>query len=309
MVHLATTDQPKITSRRPINPETVWGNVKEVAYLEAPHSEKTRQEPGVATLAGLPRSETVHARCLTGRRLREGKRYFGVKIGYALSSEEFGPHELVNLAERAEAVGFDFAVISDHFHPWLDRQGQSPFVWAVIGAIARATRRLPLGTAVTCPINRVHPAIIAQAAATAGALMPDRFFLGVGTGENLNEHILARHWPEPSVRLEMLEEAVAVIRKLWSGGSQSIYGKYFRVENARIYTLPEPLPPIYVAAAAPGTAELAGRIGDGLISTAPNREVVDKFRAGAARDNPRLGGFTACVADDESEARRKALDH
>ena len=167
-----------------------------------------------------------------------------MKIGYALSSEEFGPHELVTLAERAEAAGFEFAVISDHYHPWLDRQGQSPFVWAVIGAISRVTHRLRLGTAVTCPSNRIHPAIIAQAAATAGALMPDPFFLGVGTGENLNEHIIARHWPEPPVRLEMLEEAVGVIRKLWSGGSQSIYGKYFTVENARIYTLPEPLPSI-----------------------------------------------------------------
>jgi len=232
-----------------------------------------------------------------------------MKIGYALSSEEFGPHELVTLAERAEAAGFEFAVISDHYHPWLDRQGQSPFVWAVIGAISRVTHRLRLGTAVTCPSNRIHPAIIAQAAATAGALMPDRFFLGVGTGENLNEHIIARHWPEPPVRLEMLEEAVGVIRKLWSGGSQSIYGKYFTVENARIYTLPEPLPPIYVAAAAPRATELAARIGDGLISTTPNREVVDKFRARAERDKPRLGGFTACVADDEREARRKAFDH
>jgi G6PDH family F420-dependent oxidoreductase len=139
--------------------------------------------------------------------------------------------------------------------------------------------------------------------------MPDRFFLGVGTGENLNEHIIARHWPEPPVRLEMLEEAVGVIRKLWSGGSQSVYGKYFTVENARIYTLPEPLPAIYVAAAGPRAAELAARIGDGLISTAPNCEVVDKFRASAGRDKPRLGGFTVCVADDESEARRKAFKH
>jgi coenzyme F420-dependent glucose-6-phosphate dehydrogenase len=232
-----------------------------------------------------------------------------MKVGYALSSEEFGPHELVDLAERAEAVGFEFAVISDHFHPWLDRQGQSPFVWAVIGAIARVTHRLTLGTAVTCPINRIHPAIIAQAAATASALMPGRFFLGVGTGENLNEHINARHWPEPPVRLEMLEEAVGAIRKLWSGGFQSVYGKYFSIENARIYTLPKLLPPIYVAAAAPRAAELAARIGDGLISTAPNREVVGKFRALGAPDKPRLGGFTVCVADDEGVARRRAFEH
>jgi coenzyme F420-dependent glucose-6-phosphate dehydrogenase len=231
-----------------------------------------------------------------------------MKIGYALSSEEFAPKELVDLAKRAEEVGFEFAVISDHFHPWLDRQGQSPFVWTTIGAIARETERLRLGTAVTCPINRIHPMIIAQAAATAGALMPGRFFLGVGTGENLNEHINGRPWPEPGVRLEMLEEAVGVIRFLWSGGFKSVHGKYFTVENARIYSLPQPPPPIYVAAAAPQAVELAARIGDGLISTNPSREVVVKFRA-SGHDRPRFGGFTACVAESEALARSAAFKH
>src|SRR5262249_51204343 len=152
------------------------------------------------------------------KRTRDKDFQQAMKIGYALSSEEFAPKELVDLAKRAEDVGFEFAVISDHFHPWLDRQGQSPFVWTTIGAIARETETLCLGTAVTCPINRIHPTVIAQAAATAGALIPGRFFLGVGTGENLNEHITGRHWPEPGVRLEMLEEAVGVIRSLWGGG-------------------------------------------------------------------------------------------
>jgi alkanesulfonate monooxygenase SsuD/methylene tetrahydromethanopterin reductase-like flavin-dependent oxidoreductase (luciferase family) len=143
-----------------------------------------------------------------------------LEIGYALSSEEFPPTNLVRYAQRAEEAGFTFALISDHYHPWIDRQGQSPFVWSVIGAIAQVTQRLSLGTGVTCPTMRIHPAIVAQAAATAATMMPGRFFLGVGTGENLNEHILGDRWPPHDVRLEMLEEAVAIIRLLWQGGAK-----------------------------------------------------------------------------------------
>jgi coenzyme F420-dependent glucose-6-phosphate dehydrogenase len=231
-----------------------------------------------------------------------------VEIGYSLSSEEWGPHELVDLAERAEQAGFSFALISDHFHPWTSRQGQSPFVWAVIGAIARATGSLRLGTAVTCPINRIHPAIIAQAAATSACMMPGRFFLGVGTGEYLNEHINACHWPEPPVRLEMLGEAVATIRQLWSGGFQSFRGKHFVVENARIYTLPEVPTPIVVAAAETRAAELAGEIGDGLITTAPNPELVKAFSSVWKKRKPRYGQLTVCVADSEAAARRTAYE-
>src|SRR5881227_3193228 len=173
----------------------------------------------------------------------------GFEIGYALSSEEHGPRELVAQARRAEEVDFAFALISDHFHPWTDRQGQSAFVWSVIGGIAQATSRLRLGTGVTCPTIRIHPAIVAQAAATAAAMMPGRFFLGVGSGENLNEHILGDRWPFPDERIEMLEEAIEVIRQLWEGGYQTHRGRHYRVEKARIYTLPEELPPIAVAAA------------------------------------------------------------
>ena len=159
-------------------------------------------------------------------------------IGYALSSEEHEPRALVEHTRLAEARGFSFALISDHFHPWIGRQGQSPFVWGVLGAIAAATDRIVLGTGVTCPTIRIHPAIIAQAAATAASLMPGRFFLGVGTGERLNEHVLGEPWPEWEVRSEMLEEAVEVIRALWSGEVTSHHGRYYTVENARIYTLP-----------------------------------------------------------------------
>ena len=176
------------------------------------------------------------------------------RIGYALSSEEHAPNDLVRHARLAEQAGFTFALISDHFHPWVDAQGQSPFVWSVIGAIAHATERLELGTGVTCPTTRIHPAIIAQAAATAAAMMPGRFFLGVGTGENLNEHVLGDRWPAHELRLDMLEEAVQVIRLLWQGGSQSHYGKHYTVENARLYTLPEQLPRIIVAASGPSAA-------------------------------------------------------
>jgi G6PDH family F420-dependent oxidoreductase len=227
-------------------------------------------------------------------------------LGYALSSEEHTPHDLVRNARRAEEVGFSFALISDHFHPWIDRQGHSPFVWSVIGAIAQVTERLQLGTGVTAPIIRTHPAIIAQAAATCAALMPGRFFLGVGTGENLNEHITGERWPPVSVRQEMLEEAVEVIRLLWQGDTQSHYGLYYTVENARIYTLPRELPPIMVAASGPESAELAGRIGDGLIATAPQAELVEAFQSAGGEGQPRYGQVTVCWAEEEAQARKIA---
>jgi G6PDH family F420-dependent oxidoreductase len=182
------------------------------------------------------------------------------EFGYALSSEEHRPSDLVDHARRAEESGFSFALISDHYHPWIDRQGQSPFVWGVLGAIAQATERLVVGTGVTCPTIRTHPAIIAQAAATAASLMPNRFFLGVGTGENLNEHILGTGWPALDVRTEMLEEAVDVIRQLWTGDRVSHRGPYYTVQNARIYTLPERLPPIHLAASGPKAARQAARV-------------------------------------------------
>src|SRR3954453_7285776 len=166
------------------------------------------------------------------------------EFGYALSSEEHSPKDLVANARAAEEAGFTFALISDHFHPWISRQGQSPFVWSILGAIAQTTDRLVLGTGVTCPTIRTHPAIIAQAAATTAALMPDRFFLGLGTGENLNEPVVGRGWPSLEVRTEMLEEAVEVIRELWKGQLTNHRGRHFTVENARLYTLPDRLPPV-----------------------------------------------------------------
>ncbi|HVM31303.1 MAG TPA: TIGR03557 family F420-dependent LLM class oxidoreductase [Candidatus Limnocylindrales bacterium] len=227
------------------------------------------------------------------------------EFGYKLCSEEQAPSELVRLAARAEEAGFTFGVISDHFHPWVDAQGESGFVWATLGGIAQATERLRVGTGVTCPTIRIHPAIIAHAAATVAEMMPGRFFLGVGSGENLNEHILADRWPPVDMRLDMLEEAIDVIRLLWQGGLQTHYGEHYVVENARLYTLPDELPPIIVAASGEKAGQLAGRSGDGLMSTSPNEEVIKAFRE-AGGEGPRYAEMTVCWADDEAEARRTA---
>jgi coenzyme F420-dependent glucose-6-phosphate dehydrogenase len=228
------------------------------------------------------------------------------RIGYALSSEEHEPPKLVEHARAAEEAGFEFALISDHYHPWIDAQGHSPFVWSVLGGIANATSRLEVGTGVTCPMIRIHPAIIAQAAATVACLMPGRFFLGVGTGENLNEHILGDKWPEHEVRAEMLEESLEVIRLLWEGEQASYQGAYYVVENARIYDVPDELPPIHVAASGPRAAKLAGRIGDGLITTAPEKELVDAFRGDGGTGKPLYGQLTVCWAESREAAIKTA---
>lgn len=229
-----------------------------------------------------------------------------VKLGYAISSEEHHPTDIVQHAARAEEVGFTYALISDHFHPWVSEQGHSPFVWAVLGGIAQITKTLQIGTGVTCPMIRTHPAIIAQSAATVAAMMPGRFFLGVGTGENLNEHILGDRWPAYEIRSEMLEEAIEVIRLLWQGGVQSHYGKHYTVENARLYTLPDTTPPIMIAASGTSSAELAGQIGDGIINTAPDAEVVKAFENSSSGQRPKYGKLTVCWAETVAEARATA---
>ena len=226
--------------------------------------------------------------------------------GYWLSSEEHPPLDLVRDARRAEEAGFEFAMISDHCHPWLDAQGHSPFVWSVIGGIAAATERLRVGTGVTCPLIRLHPAIVAQAAATCGALLPGRFFLGLGTGENLNEHVTGARWPAPDERISMFEEAIEVIRLLWEGGEQTHRGEHYTVDHARLYTLPEEPIPIVVAADKPRAAELAGSLGDGLITTAPDDEIVSTYRA-AGGEGPRYGQVRLCWAEDAEEAKQTAF--
>jgi G6PDH family F420-dependent oxidoreductase len=228
------------------------------------------------------------------------------EIGYSFSSEEFGPNRLVDLARRAEDSGFGFGFISDHFHPWTTRQGHSPFVWPVIGGIAGATRNFALGTGVTCPLIRIHPAIIAQAAATSACMMPGRFMLGLGTGENLNEHVTGARWPGPIERLEMLREAIELIRMMLEGGNHTKHGKHYTVQDAEIFTLPASSPPILIAASGNDSAELAGECGDGLISTKPNKEVVEAFERAGGKGKPKYGQLTVCWAEREEDARRIA---
>ncbi|MFE4861238.1 LLM class F420-dependent oxidoreductase [Streptomyces sp. NPDC056670] len=227
------------------------------------------------------------------------------EYGYFLSSEEHSPTELVEQARMAEQAGFTSLWISDHYHPWNDQQGQSPFVWSVIGALSQAVS-LPVETAVTCPVIRTHPAVIAQAAATSAVQLGGRFRLGVGSGEALNEHILGGPWPEASVRLEMLEEAVLVMRQLFTGDQVSHHGKHYTVENARLYTVPDEPVPIDVSAFGPQAAEVAGRIGDGFITMAPDASAIERFRRSGGGSKPVYAGLKVCWNADEEEAVRTA---
>lgn len=230
-----------------------------------------------------------------------------VAIGYTLSSEEHPATALVTNAQRAEALGFEFVSVSDHFHPWTDRQGHSPFVWAVLGGIAATTERIGVATGVTAPILRIHPAVLAQASATVTTMLPGRFSFGVGSGEALNEHVTGAHWPQAEVRLEMLDEAVHVIRELWEGHLYSHRGTYYTVENARIYERPDPPPPILVSAGGPKAAELAGRIGDGLYGMGPDPAIVETYRK-AGGEGPSYAQVTCCWAPDEQAARKTAYE-
>src|SRR4051794_40443340 len=229
-----------------------------------------------------------------------------MELGYALSSEDHPPNELVRQAAVAERAGFTFCLISDHYHPWVNAQGHSPFVWSTLGGIAQATEKIRVGTGVTCPTMRVHPAVIAQAAATAGSMFDGRFFLGVGTGENLNEHILGDRWPLPDERLEMLQEAVEVLRLLWQGGEQTHRGKHYTVDHARVYTLPEKQVEVYIAAAQSKAAELAGTIGDGFISTSPDEDVVKAFDNAGGSGKQKLGMMHCAYDQDEKKGLERA---
>jgi G6PDH family F420-dependent oxidoreductase len=222
-----------------------------------------------------------------------------MRIGYFLSCEEYTPAELVEQAKAAADAGFEGLWISDHFHPWNNEQGNSPFVWSVIGAISQVCD-LPVTTAVTCPIIRTHPAIIAQAAATSAEMLGGRFTLGVGTGEALNEHIFGDVWPSADVRLEMLEEAVALIRELWKGEVVTTEGKHYKVDHARIYNVPETPPEIYVSGFGPKATDLAAKIGDGFINTAPDDELLTRFKE-ASGGKPAQAGAKVAFAPTREE--------
>jgi len=229
------------------------------------------------------------------------------EIGYTLSSEEHSPTDLVEHAQRAAAAGFDFCSISDHFHPWVSEQGESPFVWSTLGGVAAATDDIDVGVGVSAPIQRLHPALYAQAAATVATMFEDRqFYAGVGTGENLNEHVLGDRWPEHSVRVEMLEEAIEVIRALWTGQEVSHYGDHYTVENARLFTVPETPPPICVSAYGERAARAAADFGDGFWSVGP-QETVETW-ADHGGSGPRFCQLQACVAETEAEAVATAYE-
>ncbi len=229
-----------------------------------------------------------------------------MEIGYWLSSEEHSPSALVEHAVLAERAGFEHLLISDHIHPWVDAQGHSPFVWGVIGAIANATERIRLGTAVTCPLIRIHPAIVAHAASTAQALMDGRFFLALGTGERLNEHVLGDRWPRADERLEMLEEATEVIRKLFGGEYETYRGKHYTVEQLKLYDAPDDPAPIVIAAKAPNAAQLAAAKADGTMNTTPDADIVKCYRD-AGGTGPIYGKVTGCFAPSAEEALDIAL--
>jgi len=224
-------------------------------------------------------------------------------FGFTLSSEEHGPSDLVRLAVRAEQEGFDFVSISDHFHPWVQAQGHSPFVWGVAGAIASVTDRVDVAIGVTCPLVRIHPAVLAQAAATASLLLAGRFAFGVGTGEALNEHVLGHRWPPPEVRLAMLHEAIGVMRELWTGETVDHKGEIYTVENARIFDPPERPIPVIVSGFGTSAAELAGEIGDGYWGHGTDSSLVETFeRAGGS--GPRYAQVHVCVGPDEEKCRQ-----
>src|SRR4030095_14292436 len=210
---------------------------------------------------------------------------------------------MVASARQAEEAGFQFLMISDHYHPWVNQEGRGPFVWSGWGGMAQATERIAVGTGVTCPIMRFHPALIAQAASTMAVMMPGRFFLGLGTGEYLNEHILGHPWPAPDIRQEMLVEAIHILRGLWKGEEFSHYGAYYTVSDASIYTLPDQPPPIYIAAAGAESASLAGELADGLISTSPGRKIVNAFKENGGATKPCFGQLKVCWASSVEDAK------
>lgn len=225
------------------------------------------------------------------------------RFGYFLASEQWGPRDLIWQAQRAQEAGFEALWLSDHFHPWTDQQGESPFVWSVLAVLARETD-LPIVTAVTCPTVRTHPVIIAHAAATTAVLADGRFVLGVGSGEALNEQVTGAPWPLARLRLDMLAEAVDVMRQLWTGEVITHHGRYYTVEHARLYTLPDHPPPVFVSGLGPRAAEVAGQIGDGYICTTPDPDLVRIFDDSGGAGKPKQGGVKVCYGSDEQEAAK-----
>jgi G6PDH family F420-dependent oxidoreductase len=227
-------------------------------------------------------------------------------FGYSLMCEEHHPNDLIANAHRAEEAGFDFVTVSDHFHPWLYSHQHSPYAWSVLGALAATTERLELISLVTCPFLRYHPAIVAQRAATVAAMSGGRFQLGLGAGENLNEHVVGRGWPPAHVRHEMLAESIDVMTMLWDGRYHSFAGRHITVHDARIFTLPERPPAIHVAVSGPGSIAVAAEHGTGMVATEPDPGLVQDFDRASGAERPKIGQVAVCAGEDEAEARRLA---
>ncbi|HUN35127.1 MAG TPA: TIGR03557 family F420-dependent LLM class oxidoreductase [Trebonia sp.] len=228
-------------------------------------------------------------------------------IGYKLATEGFGPKELIRQAVLAEQAGFDFLEISDHFHPWVEAQGHSAFTWSLLPAIAMKTERIGLATGVTCPSMRYHPAVIAQAAATMAIISDGRFTLGVGAGERLNEHVTGEGFPGRRARHERFREALEIIRLLWQGGYRSYNGRHLRLEEARIFDLPEELPVIAVAASGPASARIAADLGDGLFAVDPDGDLISRWQQ-LGGHGPAYGEMPLAWAPDEEGAVEAILD-
>ncbi|MGN9785519.1 TIGR03557 family F420-dependent LLM class oxidoreductase [Nonomuraea sp. ZG12] len=228
------------------------------------------------------------------------------EFGYTLMCEQTPARRLVDFAAMAERAGFDYAVISDHFFPWIEEMGHSPYAWSVLGAAAHATERLPLMTYVTCPLMRYHPAVVAQKAATMGELTQGRFTLGLGAGENLNEHVIGEGWPSVDVRHRMLSEAVRIIRELFGGDYVTFQGEFYDVDSAKLYDLPASPVPIGIAASGGASARLAAEYGDSLVINEPMPDVVERFRAAGGAGKPVYGQLPVSYDTDAEAAKERA---
>jgi G6PDH family F420-dependent oxidoreductase len=229
-----------------------------------------------------------------------------VEWGYTMMCEQTAPRQLVDDVVAAEAADFDFAVISDHYLPWVDEMGHSPYAWSVLGAAAWATERIPLMTYVTCPTFRYHPAVVAQKAATVQLLSQGRFTLGLGSGENLNEHVVGEPWPSADVRHERLVEAIEIIQALLAGGYVNHRGKHYDVESAKLWDLPDSPPPIGLAVSGKQSCELAGRLADVMIAVEPKAELGEMFDAAGGAGKPRVGQIPVCYGPDKEKAEARA---
>ncbi len=229
------------------------------------------------------------------------------EIGYTMMCEQAGPKELVRDVQAAEGGGFDFAVISDHYFPWVDAMGHSPYAWSVLGAAAQATDSIGLMTYVTCPIKRYHPAVVAQKAATVALLSDGRFTLGLGAGENLNEHVVGGAWPPVNTRHEMLGEAIDIIRALWTGDYVNYRGRHFEVDSARLWDRPDTPPPLGVAVSGGQSCALAGARADVMIAVEADASLVERFGRSGGAGKACVGQVPVSYDPDRDAALERAL--